>query len=315
MKYVFLVTLSLSLLSVSAKADTYSAWEFKMLQGLAQSSDTVVTATIESVTVGVRGDIYKDTTDTKVDCKVANVYLGTKQLKGKTITVVFGAADEPIQSPSTKPVLLLLKKENDNYRLSFSQTYGVFRLEKGIVQIAFEPKKKKEGLYWTYYTVKEIVARIKSYSKSKIEMTAQIADDFSLSDGFLPITFNFKNTGERTVLLMPPSYCFDSFWIERIIDKRDASVSIWEGVEHWYFLSELEPLLKLEVNSERSFKYRIPFEELKIDKAGNYQVNFKYRPYRLSKWGEKAQITKEQQPKVWFGTSETSKIISITNAK
>jgi hypothetical protein len=314
-KTILLTILSLCFVTVSARADSYSAWKFEMLQGLAQSSDTVVTATIESVAVGVRGDIYRDTTDTKVKCVVENVYLGAKHLKGETITVVFGAADEPIQSPSTKPVLLLLRKENDNYRLSFFHTHGIFRLEKGIVQVAFEPKKK--GLYWSYYTLKEIISRIKTYSTSKVEMATEVADNIALFSGYLPVKFSFLNTGKTAILLLPPSYCFNSLWIKKIVtDPREVQETSWWGVDHWEFVRASEPLLKLDPGSERSYSYQIPFADLHIDVAGRYQVNFFYHPYQLSTWATKAQITDKQMRQVWLGVpKKTSYIISIKSAE
>ena len=303
--------LVLLLLSVRVAADSYSAYKFEMLQGLAQSSDTVVTATVQSVAVGVRGDRYRETTDTRVVCLVTAVHLGAKGLKGKPITVVFGAADEPIQEPSPDPLLLLLKKEGDSYRLSFFETHGVFGLKRGYVQAAFEPKKK--GLDWSYYTLGEIVSRIKSYSKSRVEVRVEVADHVPLSDGLLPVTFRFRNTGRRSVLLLPPSYCFNSLWVERVA-PAGAEKFMWQSADHWDFLPEPEPLLRLEVGAERSYSYRVPFDRLGIDAAGEYRVNFNYYPYQLSRWAQKAQLTGKQMRDAWLGVTRQTTIISIKGA-
>lgn len=311
-KYNLLTALSLCLISISAQADTYSPYKLEVLQGLTQSADTVVTATIESVAPGQRGDIWTETTDTQVTCLVRDVYLGEKKLKLKTITVVFGAADEPINSPSESPTLLVLKKEGDRYRLCFFHTHGAFRLNGNTVMIWFEGKKGHN-----YYTLKEIVARVRNYSKSKVEMTTEVANNVSLSDGYLPVKFSFRNTGKSPVLLLPPSYCFSSLMTKRIvIDRRDAERIQWWSVDHWEFLRELEPLLKLEPGSERSYNYRIPFEVLHIDMADKYRVTFDYHPYQLSAWAKKAQITDKQMRQVWLGVPrKTRQIISIKSAE
>ena len=312
-RHVPLVLLALLLLPAGAAADSYSASKFEMLQGLAQSSDTVLTATVQSVAVGVRGDRYRDTTDTRVVCLVTAVHLGSKELRGKPVTVVFGAADEPIREPSPDPVLLLLKREGDAYRLSFYHRYGVFRLKDGIVQVAFEPKKK--GLDWSYYTLGEVVSRIKGYSKSRVEVTLEVAGDVSLSDGHLPVTFRFRNTGRRSVLLLPPSYCFNSVWAERLAPAGSGAEKFtWEGVDHWDFLKEPEPLSKLEAGAERVYSYRIPFERLNVSAAGEYRVSLDYYPHRLSKWGQKALPDDKQTRAAWLGVAKRSTVVSIKGA-
>jgi len=310
-KCILLAVLCSLCFSVRVEADTYSPFKFEVLQGLTQSADTVVTATIESVTVGQRGDIYTDTTDTQVRCLVREVYLGEKKLKRKSIMVVFGAGDQPMNTPSQGPMLLILKKENDRYRLCFFETYGALRLDSdNTVKIWFEGKKGP------LYSLKEIVARIKTYSKSRVEMTTQLANNLSLSDGYLPVRFTFRNTGETAVLLLPPSYCFNSLQSKRIIiGRRDLESLTWWSVDHWEFLRELEPLLKLEPGSERSYSYRIPFEVLHVDAVGDYQVTFDYHPYQLSTWSDKAKITDQQMRRVWLGVPRTTRqIVSIKKA-
>src|SRR5215210_668947 len=99
-RHVAPALLILLLLSARAAADSSRPYKFEMLQGLAQSSDTVVTATVRSVTVGVVGDRYRETTDTRAVCLVTAVHLGEKGLKGRPITVLFAAGDEPIREPS-----------------------------------------------------------------------------------------------------------------------------------------------------------------------------------------------------------------------
>lgn len=308
---MLLTALSLCFISVSAQGDTYSPFKFEVLQGLTQSADTVVTATIESVGAGQRGDIYAESTDTQVTCLVKDVYLGEKKLKLKTITVVFGAGDEPISRPSESPMLLILKKEGDRYRLCFFHTYGAFRLSGNTVMIWFEGKKGP------LYNLKEIVGRIRNYSKSKVEMTTEVANNVALSDGYLPVKFSFRNTGKAPVLLLPPSYCFDALWTKRIVtDRRDLEKITWWGVDHWEFLRELEPLLKLEPGSERTYSYRVPFDVLHIDTADKYFLNFFYHPYQLSTWAKKAQITDKQMRQVWLGVPrEARRIISIKSAE
>jgi len=308
------MALSLWFVSDIARAETYSPFKNEVLQGLTQSGDTVVTAMIESVVVGQRGDIYQETTDTKVTCLVREVYLGDKKLKLKTITVVFGAGDEPISQSSENPMLLILKKENDRYRLCFFHTYGAFRLNGHTVMIWFEGKQKGQGIL---YSLKEITGRIRVYSKSKVEMMTAAANNFSLADGYLPVRFSFRNTGKATVLLLPPSYCFNSLMVKRIaVDRRDAEGIQWWDVDHWGFLPELEPLLKLEPGSERGYEYRIPFEVLHIDTAGEYRLTFSYHPYQLSTWAKKAQISDKQMTQVWLGVPrQTTQTILIKSAK
>lgn len=310
-RHVTLAALSLLLLAARAGATSYSAYKFEMLQGLTQSSDTVLTATVQSVAVGVRGDRYRDTTDTRVVCLVTAVHLGPKELKGRQITVLFGAADEPIQEPSPEPVLLLLKREGDSYRLSFFHTHGVFGLKDGNVQLAFEPKKK--GLYWSFYTLGEIVSRIKGYAKSRVEVRLEVADNVSLSDGYLPVTFTFRNTGRRSVLLLPPSYCFNSVWAERLA-PAGAEKFMWEGVDHWDFLTGPEPPSKLAVGGERSYSYRIPFDRLNVNAAGEYRVNLFYYPHQKSKWWQNARLTDKQTRAAWLGVTRRSTVVYIKGA-
>jgi hypothetical protein len=301
------VLLILLLLSARAGATTYSAYKFEMLQGLAQSSDTVLTATVQSVAAGVRGDRYRETTDTRVVCLVTAVHLGPKGLKGQPITVVFGAADEPIREPSPEPVMLLLKKEGDVYRLSFYHRHGVFRLKNGVVQVAFEPKKK--GHYWSYYTVGEIVSRIKSYAKSKVEVKLEVAGGASLSDGYLPVTFHFRNTGRKSVLILPPSYCFNTLLAEKVFDAGEQFA--WEGVDHWGFVAGPEPLSKLNVGEVRSYTYRVPFDRLNIDAAGEYRLTLRYYAYQLSTWGQAASLSDKQKREAWLGVSKQSTVVIV----
>jgi hypothetical protein len=300
--------LGLMIIPVVAQADSYSPYKFEVLQGLTQSGDTVLTATIESVTVGQRGDVYRDTTDTQVKCSVREVYVGPKTLKQRTVNVVFGAGDEPLKDPSTSPVLLILKREGDNYRLCFFHRYGVFRIENGGIPVWFEGKP-----FGSNYTVKEILAHIKSYAKAKVEMISEVPDNLLLDDGYLPIKFSFKNTGKVPVLLLPPSYCFNSFAVKRVVtDRNEMEKTWWESVDHWGFLSQSEPLVELKVGAERSFSYRIPFTVLKIAAAGNYRASFDYHPYQLSQWATKANLTEKQMRRVWLGVpKQTFTIVSI----
>src|SRR5439155_7764690 len=141
--------------------------------------------------------------------------------------------------------------------------------------VFFEPKKK--GRVGDYYTLKEIVARIKKYSQSKIELIAEVPANIPLSGGYLPVTFKFKNIGKKPVLLLPPSYCFSSLWIKKTIINNPHSEENWGyGIDHWEFLHELEPLLKLDVGAERTYNYRIPFAVLHLTTADTYRVHFDY---------------------------------------
>jgi hypothetical protein len=310
-RYPTLAIVAVVFLSARASADSMSAYKFEVLQGLAQSSDTVISAQAMSVSVGERGDIYKETTDTRVQCRVTAVHLGPKELKGKTITVVFGAGDQPISEPSATPLLLLLKKDGENYRLSFYHRHGVFLVEDDVVQCAFEPKKK--GLYWSYYKLGEIVSRIKRYSLSHVEMKTEIADSSSLGDGSVSVTFRFKNTGKREVLLLPPTFCFSSFWVKKIpADRSEAKKNSWWSVDHWEFIKEPEPLLTLAVGSERSFSYQIPFAQLRMTSPGQYRATFDYHPYQLSSWATK--ITEEAKQQLWLGVLRESRTISVRSA-
>lgn len=95
---------------VSANATSYAPFTFEQLQGLTHSGDTVLLATIESITLGQRGDIYKKTTDTKVQCLVVDVFVGDEGLKHKKITVVSSGVDKSFEQYAkfNEAVLLLL---------------------------------------------------------------------------------------------------------------------------------------------------------------------------------------------------------------
>lgn len=310
-KLSFIVAVILLTTLANVKAETRLPWSFTVIQGLTHSSDTVVTATIESVVVGQRGDSRKETTDTRVKCKVNDVYLGNKEIKGKYITVLFGAADSPIREKSKIAVLLFLQTEGKNYRLPFFDRYGVFGLKKGIVQAVFESDKKFEG---EFHSLPDIISRVKKYAELKVEFQAETKENILLSDSYLPVKFTFKNIGEKPVLILPPSYCFNSLQVTKRFAIIDGSSddNWWHSVLHWDFLTELEPLSELKVGEERIYDYQIPYKQLNINKIGEYKVDFDYHPYQLSSWSDKANITKEQMQNVWLGVpKQTAQIVSV----
>jgi hypothetical protein len=274
-----LTLLILAVLAPCPAGTSVQPYKWEVLQGLAQSSDLVVTGKVLAVVPGLRGmtkedDTWTPTTDTRVTCEVTAVHFGGPVPKDRKITVVFGAADSPIETPSEDPLLLLLKREGTVYRLPFYGAYGVFPLKEGKIPRWFEGRKDRD-----YPSLEAILAKIEQHRRYQVLVSVSVDKNISRAAGKLGVKYEFTNRGKTLVWIMPPSWCFNTVACYRLIDgKRRPIAHPTHSVLRWSFLGQSEPLHHLRPGETKVFRYDIPFAVLGIDPRGSYSVAAGYRP-------------------------------------
>ena len=296
--------LTLFLCAVTAFGTSISAYKWEVIQGLAQSSDAVISGRILDVQRGTRGGVqsggsYSSSTDTRVKCAVERVHIGAPEMKGQTITILFTAGDSPIRKASDDQVLLFLKKERDSHRLPFWGRYGVFPLDGETVQCWLEGKPHGE-----FFTLREVIAAVRQYRQNSVNISAKIENPATPGGGVLRVTYTFRNSGSSPVYVVPPSHCFNSVQCRKLSKGQwFPNESPWRSVKHWDFLPAPEPLLRLPEKTSKVFRYKIPFTTLGIDTNATYRITSWYRPYRHSKWSAQETETIDHAD-TWLGVPD-----------
>jgi hypothetical protein len=282
-------------------------YKWEVVQGLAQSSDLVITGTILDVQRGTRGGVqpdrsYSSSTDTRVKCAVKSVHIGNTNMAGRTVTILFTAADSPIRKGGNAPVLLFLKREQESYRLPFSGKYGVFQLDGENVRCWLEGKPRGK-----FFTLKELLLRVTGYQERNVAILVDVQQPVMLVESNLNIVYTFRNSGALPVYIIPPSHCFNSIQCRKLSNGQwFPDENPWRSVMHWDFLSVREQLFQLPENSTRVLKYSIPFSTLGIDAEATYRITSCYRQYRHLQWHtSKTQTVAHAE--VWLGVPDVKK--------
>jgi hypothetical protein len=271
--------------------------EWRVLQGLSQSADMIVQATVERVTeLNREGDAAVARPATvRIVARASAVYLGDPALEDQPLLITV-EGDSPIRYRSTQPRLLFLRETEDGLRLVRWDIYGVFAIKDGFVQAWWEGRGREDRL-----AVRDVLLKVREYRAARVDLLVVITRAAGRQDDTVEIAFTYRNRGDVPAEILPPSWYQHAIRATRVvgtggIDGRTPNVSLG----NWDFLDGEEASLTLSPRESATFTYPVPLNAIGASERGVYKLRVWLRGARLTPAAETA-LGERAVADMWLG--------------
>jgi hypothetical protein len=270
--------------------------EWRVLQGLSQSADMIVQATVERVTeLDGEGDAAGGPATTRIVARASAVYLGDPALEDQPLVITV-TGDSPIRYRSTQPRLLFLSETENGLTLARWEMYGVFAIDGGFVQAWWEGRGRDDRL-----SVRDVLLKVREYRAARVDLLVTITRAAGRQDDTLEIAFTYRNRGDVPTEILPPSWYQHAIRATRLVgtrgdDGRTPNVSLG----NWDFLDGEEAPLTLSPRESATFTYPVPLSAIGATERGVYKLRVWLRGAQLTPAGETA-LGEREAADVWLG--------------